>query len=391
MIRAPILTRENLTMLSRPLAASVVLLLCTAPSRAQNPRSAGPHAFQLSGDAQGTHDPSIIKAGNTWYVFSTTAGRGADGQLPIRCSSDLENWKRCGNVFPAIPDWIKQDSPKTTSLWAPDISYFDGVYHLYYVYSIFGKNTSGIALMTNKTLDSASPDFHWVDQGLVLGSKADDNFNAIDPNLTLDAKGVAWLVFGSFWDGIKMRRLDRATGKLSTTDSTLYSLARRSPPGTTELTGALAPPPFASSAATLPASPPAGGRGAAAASQPPNPHAIEAPFVVHRGRYYYLFVSFDACCRGARSTYRTMVGRSHKITGPYVDASGKPMLEGGGTQLLAGNSTWVGPGGESVLLQPGEDIIVFHAYDAKTGAPSLQISSIAWVKGWPKVTIEGGP
>jgi arabinan endo-1,5-alpha-L-arabinosidase len=389
MIRALILAREKFTMFSRVLAAFAILFLWVAPLRAQKSKSAEPHAFQLSGDAQGTHDPAIIKAGDTWYVFSTTTGRGADGQLPIRCSTDLLAWKRCGNVFPAIPDWIKQDSPTTGNLWAPDITYFDGVFHLYYVYSIFGKNTSGIALLTNKALDPASPDFYWNDQGLVLRSKSDDNFNAIDPNLALDAKGGAWLVFGSFWDGIKMRRLDRATGKLSTADTTLYSLARRSPPGTTELTGALAPPP-PPFAGTPPASV-NGGRGAAAANQAPNPHAIEAPFVVHHSRYYYLFVSVDACCRGARSTYRTLVGRSRRITGPYVDAGGKPMLEGGGTQLLAGNSRWVGPGGESVLLGPGGDIIVFHAYDAKTGAPSLQISSITWVKGWPKVAIDSGP
>ena len=60
--------------------------------------------------------------------------------------------------------------------------------------------------------------------------------------------------------------------------------------------------------------------------------AIEAPFVVHHGDYYYLFVSFDLCCRGTKSNYRTMVGRSHNVTGPYVDADGKPMLHGGGTR-----------------------------------------------------------
>jgi arabinan endo-1,5-alpha-L-arabinosidase len=123
-------------------------------------------------------------------------------------------------------------------------------------------------------------------------------------------------------------------------------------------------------------------------ANPAGPKAIEAPFVVHKGRYYYLFVSVDYCCRAAQSTYKTMVGRSRKITGPYVDATGKPMMDGGGTLVLVGNSKWAGPGGESVLLQPGGDIIVYHAYDAHTGAPSLQISSIAWVKGWPRAAID---
>jgi arabinan endo-1,5-alpha-L-arabinosidase len=82
-----------------------------------------------------------------------------------------------------------------------------------------------------------------------------------------------------------------------------------------------------------------------------------------------------------------MVGRSHKVTGPYVDAAGKPMLEGGGTQLLMANSRWLGPGGESILQRPEGDIIVFHAYDAVTGKPALQISTLAWQDGWPHAAL----
>jgi arabinan endo-1,5-alpha-L-arabinosidase len=367
-------------MARRACFASMVLLFCAMRAPAQSTKS--PVAFQLQGDVQGTHDPSIAKEGATWYVFSTTTGGGSTGQLPIRCSNDLKQWKRCGDVLPAIPDWIKQDSPGTRGLWAPDISYFDGLYHLYYAYSLFGKNTSGIALLTNKTLDAESPDFHWTDQGLVLRSSAADDFNAIDPNLAIDAKGGTWLVFGSFWSGIKLRRIDRATGKLSSVDTTQYSLA-------THFTARAANPQAQPGTATgiVPTSPNASG----AAQRPANtagPHAIEAPFIVRKGRFYYLFVSVDFCCRGAQSTYKVMVGRARKITGPYVDATGKRMIDGGGTLLLSGNGKWVGPGGESVLLQKSGDIIVYHAYDAHTGQPSLQISSIAWVKNWPRVALE---
>ena len=132
------------------------------------------------------HDPSIAKDGDTWYLFGTANGQIRDGELPIRCSQDLRVWKRCGNVFDKVPDWIKKESPATKELWAPDISYFNGEFHLYYAFSVFGKNTSGIALLTNKTLNPKSPDFHWVDHGLVLRSRLEDDFNAIDPNLVLD-------------------------------------------------------------------------------------------------------------------------------------------------------------------------------------------------------------
>jgi arabinan endo-1,5-alpha-L-arabinosidase len=328
-------------------------------SRAALPQE--PSTLALSGDFRGTHDPSIAKAGSTWYVFAT--GKANDGgQFQIRCSSDLHAWKLCGHVFSQIPAWIQQGSPGTRELWAPDISYENGEYRLYYAYSLFGKNTSGIALATNKTLDSSSPDYKWVDQGLVLNSLASDDFNAIDPNFILDAHGHSWLAFGSFWDGIKMRRLDDKTGKLSTSDTRLYSLATRRRPEN--------PPP-----------PPP--------NLPPDWQAVEAPFIVHHGGYYYLFVSWDLCCRGIKSTYRTMVGRSKKVTGPYVDKDGVPMMKGGGTQLLSATTRWLGPGGESVLMQPDDqDILVFHAYDAHTGRPALQISTLTWDDDWPHAAVQ---
>jgi arabinan endo-1,5-alpha-L-arabinosidase len=198
---------------------------------------------------------------------------------------------------------------------------------------------------------------------MVLRSHHSDDFNAIDPNLAFDEKGSQWLDFGSFWDGIKMRRIDPATGKLSTQDSTLYSLARRvRRPHPASLSG-------------------------------PRADAIEAPFIVRRGGYYYLFVSFDFCCRGANSTYNVDVGRSTTITGPYRDMQGKSMMQGGGTRLTTGTSLWRGPGHEGILLQHvGPDLMVFHAYAAATGKPSLQISTITWDQGWPRVSpLPGDP
>lgn len=333
-----------------PLIAGSTLLAC-----AQSPQ-----IYQLSGDYEGTHDPSIAKEGSTYYVFAT--GKTKDGgQFQIRCSEDLKQWRFCGQVFSDIPHWIKEKSPGTQELWAPDISYFDGLYHLYYAYSLFGKNTSGIALATNRTLDPKSPDYRWNDRGLVLVSTEKDDFNAIDPNLILDEHGQAWLAFGSFWNGIKMRKLDRATGKLATDDTKLYTLASRAKPDN----AAPAPP-----------------------GLPPDWEAVEAPFIIRHDDYYYLFVSWDLCCRGVKSNYRTMVGRAKHVTGPYLDQSGKPMAEGGGTELLVGNQRWLGPGGESLLVEKDKDVIVFHAYDAKTGKPALQISTIAWKNGWPHAGLE---
>ena len=334
---------------------TIALAFCSASNNQ-------PQALKLSGDVQYTHDPSIAKDGDTWYLFGTANGPVRHGELPIRCSKDLHSWKFCGFVFDKMPGWIVKMSPKTRELWAPDISYFNGEYHLYYAFSVFGKNTSGIALLTNKTLNPTSPEFHWKDKGLVLQSRMEDDYNAIDPNLVIDEKGQPWLAFGSFWTGIKMRQIERNTGLLSSTNSQLYSLASRKRPE------------------NPPVNPP---------GLPGDWQAVEAPFIVHHGDHYYLFVSFDLCCRGTKSNYKTIVGRSSNVSGPYADAKGIPMMEGGGTPVLLGNSRWLGPGGESVLQQSDGDVIVFHAYDAKTGEAFLQISTLVWVNGWPKAALEG--
>ena len=354
------MSRSNLI----PLAATLLLAL-TASAQVTDPALTNPNpktatALSLSGEVQFTHDPSIARDGKTFYVFAT--GKAPEGgQFPIRCSEDLTRWRRCGHVFDAIPAWIHARSPGTEDLWAPDISHEHGEFRLYYAYSLFGKNTSGIALATNKTLDPASPDYKWVDKGLVLESLATDNFNAIDPNYIEDAAGHAWLAFGSFWGGIQLRALDATTGLVSTTNPTLKTIAARARPAN--------PPP----------APP---------GLPADWQAVEAPFLIHHGSFFYLFVSWDLCCRGTKSTYRTMVGRARIITGPYLDQNGVDLAKGGGSPLLSANARWLGPGGESVLTQTaGPDLLVFHAYDVTSGKPSLQISTIAWKDDWPAATL----
>jgi arabinan endo-1,5-alpha-L-arabinosidase len=333
----------------RPEAARLAVVLLSGiaiasagvevPGRAQTSRAADP-----TGDVRNVHDPSIVKAGDTYYVFSTRAG------ISVRCSKDLVNWRLCGDVFAHLPQWAVKDVPGLRGLWAPDVSYFNGRYHLYYSCSTFGSNRSSIGLVTNATLDPASDAFKWEDQGKVLGSETTDDWNAIDPNIVLDEKGQPWLSFGSFWSGIKLRKIDPTTGKLDAKDPTLYSLAGR--PRSSTLPG-----------------------------------AVEAPFIVRKHEYYYLFVSFDFCCRGKDSTYNVRVGRSRDVKGPYVDKDGKDLREGGGSLVVAGEGRWRGPGHCSVLSERDGDRIVYHAYDADArGASTLRINPIVWdSQGWPTI------
>jgi len=299
------------------------------------------------GDIRRVHDPTIIHQDGVYYLFST--GKG----IPIRRSEDMHRWKSVGNVFESFPPWTQREVAGTRSLWAPDISFFAGRYHLYYSVSTFGKNRSCIGLATNATLDQEDEAYQWIDHGKVIESHEGDDFNAIDPHLALDERGQPWLAFGSFWSGIKVCPLDRQTGKLPSTERNnrpkLHSLAAR-----------------------------------------PERHAIEAPFILRRDGFYYLFVSFDRCCQGTRSTYQIMVGRSPSLTGPYRDKEGRAMMDGGGSLVLTGKGHCRGPGHNDVLQEGNASAemkywLVHHYYDARErGMAKLQIRPLAWAPdGWP--------
>ncbi len=304
---------------------------------------APPAARAQAGDLLDVHDPSIIRAEGRYYIFCTGEG------IPFLASEDLWTWRRAGRVFPgSTPDWAPGKVPGVNDVWAPDVSFFNGRYQIYYSLSTFGSQRSVIALATSASLDPASPDSAWRDEGAVIESAPGAcDFNAIDPHWALDENGDPWLLFGSFWTGIKITRLDPAT--------------RKRPAGAAENE-------------ILPLAMRPGG----------NP-AIEAPFLIRRGGYFYLFVSFDQCCAGSKSTYHIRIGRSPRITGPYVDCDGTPMLAGGGAILLAGYDHIRGPGHNSVLQTPGGDFLVHHFYDAsRGGARTLQIRPILWsADGWP--------
>lgn len=295
------------------------------------------------------HDPVAIKQGDTYYLFCT--GRG----ISVFSSPDLENWEKEPQVFTEEPVWADAVAADFNNhIWAPDITFHNGKYYLYYSVSAFAKNTSAIGLTINTTLDADDPNYKWEDQGIVIQSVPNrDLWNAIDPNLIFDENDTPYLAFGSFWEGLKMVKLSEDLKAIAQPQE-WHTIARR-------------------------------GRSFDLADANPGDAALEAPFIFKKGDWYYEFLSWDLCCRGENSTYKVVVGRSKSATGPYVDKEGVALNNGGGTLIIEGNENWYGAGHNSTYTFDGKDYIIFHAYDANdNGAPKLKIAELQWdAEGWP--------
>jgi arabinan endo-1,5-alpha-L-arabinosidase len=199
--------------------------------------------------------------------------------------------------------------------------------------------------MTNTVFDPAKPSEGWRDQGMVVMSKRGDDFNAIDPFRIDASDGRAYLTFGSFWSGIKLNELNPDTGKIVRDEAPRIALASR------------------------------------------NGGAIEASSVLEHDGKFYLFVSFDQCCKGVASTYNIRVGRAERIEGPYRDKEGKEMMNGGGALVLATTGRFIGPGGQEAVKTSRGEMLAYHYYDGDaSGASKLQFSPISWgADGWPEL------
>ncbi len=309
------------------------------------------HSVTITSQDIRVHDPVAIKQGDTYYLFCT--GKG----ISMFSSKDFKNWKKEPQVFAEKPGWSDTVvSEFKNHIWAPDISFHNDQYYLYYSVSAFGKNTSAIGVATNITLNPDDKEYRWTDHGIVVRSVPNrDLWNAIDPNLIFDENDTPWLSFGSFWNGLKMVRMSEDLKSVEQPEE-WHTIARRE-------------------------------RDFKLEDADPGNAALEAPFIFKKNGYYYLFVSWDYCCRGEESTYKIVVGRSKNTTGPFLDKNDKPMYKGGGSLVLEGNTDYAGLGHNSVYTFDNKDYMFFHAYDVKDESkPKLKIKEVLWEDDWPTVT-----
>lgn len=313
-------------------------------------------SYTLETDSPMVHDPVMAFEDNIYHMYSTGWG------IQHMTSEDMENWQiKPTPLMTVIPGWTKDSvSGFQGHVWAPDIIRWHNRWYMAFSCSTFGRNSSAIGLLSNNSLDDRKP---WTDNGCIISSRENRNdWNAIDPNFIIDESDTPWLTFGSFWSGIQIIKLD----------STMHmsegwhpqTIARRYALNSNNMT----PNPTSKYAGV---------------------NAIEAPFIFHHGGYYYLFVSWDYCCQGKKSTYRVAVGRSKNVTGPYVDSDGKPMLQGGGSIIAEGDKKDFEAMGHCAIYHiKDKDIFICHGYSiALDGVSILLKYEINWsTDGWPSLT-----
>jgi arabinan endo-1,5-alpha-L-arabinosidase len=292
--------------------------------------------LQAQPAANWVHDPVMIKEGDTYYIFHT--GKG----ISIKTSKDRHTWTRAGKVFTDSLAWWKADIPEQHGhLWAPDIHFRDGRYHLYYSVSAWMNFNSSIGYATNVTLNPADPRYKWVDEGKVIDFRnGGDGVNCIDPNVFIDDDGSVWLFYGSFKSGLRLVELDRKTGKL-----------KSDPPQITTITTSLG----------------------------------EGVYVIKARGYYYIFASRGKCCKGIESTYQVVIGRSKNLKGPYLDKQGASWVDNNYSIFLQGDYDEPGRGHNGFYTEHDTTFIVYHAYTrSANGASLLNIKPMFWgADGWP--------
>lgn len=302
------------------------------------------------------HDPVMAYEDSVYYIYSTGIG------LQMMTSQDFRTWTVSPRpLMSVIPAWTRDSVPGFRNhVWAPDVIRWHGRWHIAYSCSTFGRNSSAIGLISKNSL---SENTVWQDEGAIVCSREGrNNWNAIDPNFVIDNDDQPWLTFGSFWDGIQIVRLDTTLHILK--GEKPVTIARRFPINgmSTDLN------PIPKDAGI---------------------NAIEAPFIFRHGNFYYLFVSWDYCCQGEKSTYRVAVGRSLNINGPYLDNKGQAMIDGGGMVLIEGDKKIFAALGHCAVYHfTHKDLFICHGYSIKQkGAPLLVRKTITWsTDGWPQLS-----
>lgn len=283
-------------------------------------------------------DPTVIRTEDGFYLYATQTDKY---WVPIYFSKDLVNWEFKRTAF---RNATKPQIPGGGAFWAPEIRHINGKYVLYFSWAKWGDGDASYTAVA--TSDSPLGDF--VNSKELL-AKEDFGSNCID-QFYYEEDNKKYMFVGSF-NGIYVTEL---------TDDGLS--VKRNENGTPTLKKQVC------------------GK------------AFEGTNIYKKNGYYYLFASINNCCDGERSRYKVVVGRSQDLLGPYLDKSGKDMINNAWELVLEGDGQkFFGPGHNSIIVQDdaGTDWMIYHSYvkeNGEVGGRLGMLDRVLWTEdGWPYI------
>lgn len=240
------------------------------------------------------HDPSVIKVGDTFYVFGS--------HLAAAKTKDFMKWdmiasgvKDGNKLIPNVTQELKETLSwaQSDTLWAPDvIQLADGKFYMYYNACKGDSPRSALGVAVADNVEGPYKDLGIILKSGMWGEAGADGTiydatkhpNVVDPDVFFDKDGKLWMVYGSYSGGIFILKMDPKTGKPLPDQG--YGK---------KLTGG-------------------------------NHSRIEGPYMLYSPKtdYYYLFLSFGGL--DANGGYNMRVARSKTPDGPFLDADGNDML-----------------------------------------------------------------
>jgi xylan 1,4-beta-xylosidase len=247
-------------------------------------------------------DPTLVRFGDTYYLFATTDGvRLASGDPQVWISKDFVHWY---NQAIDIPYSI------LTNIWAPDmVQGPDGRYYYFHGNCEAGCNIYGYV--------SDTPVGPWTniagENKPVIPVALVGNLPSLDQHYFFDDDGSLYAYFGTWissFNGMGWAKID-PTDMMTILDKGQVPMDQL-------------------------------------------PEIFEAPFMMKKNDKYIMMYSSGSC---HDHTYRVQYAYADSPTGPFTFGENNPILE------TSEDGTVHGPGHHSVFTHEGTHYIVYHRHD----------------------------
>ncbi|WP_157077283.1 family 43 glycosylhydrolase [Robertmurraya korlensis] len=380
------MSKRTLQKLFMGIVAILLIIPISAFATSKNTSEVTPSKAPTFKNAS-VHDPSVIKADDTYYVFGS--------HLAAAKSKDLMQWEQVANGVssknPLFEDVVKElketfDWAQSDTLWAADVIQLeDGKFYMYYNACKGDSPRSALGIAVADSVEGPYKDLGIILKSGMWDQTSEDGTiydarihpNAVDPDVFFDKDGKLWMMYGSYSGGIFIMEMDPETGK------------------------------------------PLPGQGYGKKLLGGNHSRIEGAYVLYSPEtdYYYMYLSFGGL--DAVGGYNMRVVRSENPDGPYYDAEGNDMIhvkadpslpifddksiEPYGVKIMGNHlfdrkigdagigigTGYVSPGHNSAYYDPetGEHFLIFHARFPQLGEMhEIRVHQMAMNKdGWPVV------